>query len=171
MANKAAPQKELAGLFRQILIILWKNLLLYSKNKMGIACEILFSSLFTFVFIVLVYFSNPTYSAKSFEFGKDIISSRIYAFTAKSQNQTFYYYPNNSFVEQLVTNSYNLIKSKNPLLSVNLMGTEFPNAEQFNQTAKSKLFALVSFPSDFTGINALPDNIQYSIYTREYVLF
>jgi len=71
MANE---NRKIAGFFRQIFIILWKNSILFRRNKTGILCELIFSSLFTLIFILLVYFAIPNYRMKSVDDEVNVIN-------------------------------------------------------------------------------------------------
>jgi hypothetical protein len=166
MAARVAmtPKKsQLSEHLRQIVIISWKNLLLLRQNKTGLICEIVFSSLFTLVFFVLVYYSIPSYVTKTESSPKEITSQ----FNSDDTKKNLYYYPDNPFVAGIVNKSMQIMRKASPALNLTLIGTSVKNAELFNDTELSKLFGLVSFPDSYRSNLALPDSIQYSIYTSE----
>lgn len=155
--------RKIAGFFRQIQIISWKNLLLYRKNITGLLSEVIFSCLFTLIFVILVYYSRPQYKQK-----KEFVSSKPVQnfFNDEIFNTTdFYYYPNNQFIQELVFNSSQIILEKNFYLKLNYLGSNFSTAEKVNETLRNKMFAFVAF--NFFSFDSIPEKIEYTIYTKE----
>lgn len=155
--------RKIAGFFKQIQIISWKNLLLYRKNVSGLLSEIIFSCLFTLIFVILVYYSRPQYKSKN-EFNPTMPVQNF--FNEEIFNTTdYYYYPNNQFIRDLVINSSKIIIKKNFYLNLNFMGSNFSTAEKVNETLRNKMFAFVSF--NFSSFDSMPEKIEYTIYTKE----
>ena len=164
MANE---NRKIAGFFRQIFIILWKNSILFRRNKTGIICELIFSSLFTLIFLLLVYFANPDYRLKSFNKETSVLSDIINDDTDEFAKNTYYYYPNEEFVKNIMQNSIKLMKLADYGFNVKLIGTNISDAINFNDQEKKNILALISFPSNFTSDSLKQDSIEYSIYTTE----
>lgn len=140
--------------------------MLYKQNISGLVCEILFSCLFTLIFILLVYYSNPDYIDRTTSRSSDII--RDLESNIEIENATdYYYYPNNDFIKSIVNNSYVLIKNASKRLELNLIGSDLPSPQDFNATKRQTLFAFLSFTSNFTSLETAPDAIEYSLHTRE----
>jgi hypothetical protein len=164
IVNSNTNNKEMAGFFKQLLLILWKNLLIIKQNKTGLVCELLFSSLFTFIFVALVYFYNPQVVPKQFIDFESAIRSNLVDFTRLHEPPLdLYYYPNTHSVKTLVSNAYAVLKLKNTYLKLNLIEANVSNAELLDTSQKANLFALISF--DQNGLDG--DLIKYSIYTKE----
>jgi hypothetical protein len=164
MANE---NRKIAGFFRQIFIILWKNSILFRRNKTGILCELIFSSLFTLIFILLVYFAIPNYRMKSVDDEVNVINVIINDDSDEFLRNTYYYYPNTEFVKSIMQNSVNLMKIANYAFNVKLIGTNISDAINFNNQEKKSLLALISFSSNFSSDSLHKDSIEYSIYTTE----
>ncbi|CAF0704109.1 unnamed protein product [Brachionus calyciflorus] len=160
--EKMGQNRKIVGFFRQIKIISWKNLLLYKQNISGIVCEILFSCLFTLIFVVLVYYSRPNNNARTQFESKDPVG---YLFAVDSNSTDFYYHPNNPFIHDLVEKSSKIMLSKNPFIKLNFIGSNLTGADKINETLRSRLFAFASF--NFTSLETIPDKVEYSIYTKE----
>nr|UOU03317.1 ATP-binding cassette subfamily A3-like 4 [Brachionus rubens] len=158
-----AQNRRIAGFFRQIQIISWKNLLLYRQNISGLVCEILFSCLFTLIFVVLVYYSRPVKT-----YGKDFnpIKPMVYFKNDEIVNTTdYYYYPNNQFIREIVVKSTDKFLKFNQFLNLKFIGSDLSMPESINETIRNRMFAFVSF--NFTSLETIPDAIEYSIHTME----
>jgi hypothetical protein len=163
---KTTPKrKKIPEYLRQIFIISWKNLLLLRQNKKGLICEIVFSSLFTVTFFVLVFNSLTSFTNETRTSTSDVLTQLF-----SKTTQFYYYYPNNSFIESIANKSLNIMQKTSPMLNLKLKGVVVENAESFNKYDLSNLFCFVSFPSSYNSNINLLDSIQYSIYTSEYVL-
>jgi hypothetical protein len=104
---------KLAGPFRQIVILFWKNGILFRRNKMGAFSEILLSFLFILVIIIMRNLIKVKQTKDT-----DYELSNPLSFMNSSENQTMLlYYPNNDFIKDIVTNGYEIMKSQNPSLS------------------------------------------------------
>jgi hypothetical protein len=143
--------------------------MLYKQNRSGIICEVLFSFLFTLIFVLLVYYANPEYYEKKESSGVDIITGIMSNYDELRNSTLYFYYPNNEFARQIANYSLQLIQSQVPfyLQNVTLIGTNVSNAVDLDDTSKRNLFALLSFCDNCTSAQALPDAIQYTIYTKE----
>lgn len=156
-------QRKIAGFFRQIQIISWKNLLLYRKNISGLLSEVIFSCLFTLIFVILVYYSKPQIFAKE----EQKLSIPVTNFFNEEIFNTtdYYYYPNNEFIRELVINSSKIILAKNAYLKLNYIGANYSNAEKVNETLRNRIFAFVAF--NFSSFESIPEKIEYTIFTKE----
>lgn len=167
--NSNRKERELASFGRQILIISWKNLLLLGQNKLGLLCEIVFSSLFTLVFVALVHFSTPTHVTPSNQPPQEIISSFLSQLNmlSFSPTTTVFYHPDNEMIQRIADNAVNLITSKNSGLRLNVTGVNVSSGEELSPEQRESLYAMISFPSNYTNRQSITGSIQYSIYTKE----
>lgn len=106
-------ERKVVGFFRQFLILLWKNWVLFKRNIAGTVTEICVSLLFVFILLILRFFVDSTKIQEQSATTNPTINvlSQINATT----NRTYLmYYPNNAFIQGIVTNAYNLIVSYKP---------------------------------------------------------
>ncbi len=158
--------RKIAGFFKQILIISWKNGILFRRNKFGFVCELLFSSLFTFIFVILVYYSSPTYGPRNNpQLDNVIIDSKI-SLAPDFLTFIIYFYPNNKFIENVVKTSISKLSFNKDSMQA-IPSNNISDASFLKDYQKESLFAFISFPSEYKSIVTLPHRIQYSIYTRE----
>jgi hypothetical protein len=106
---------KLVGLFRQIGILIWKNLITLSRNKVAtfveLVCPIFFSSFLLVIrhFIERIEFKNNyNVPINVFDFNEE--------FNLKTRRYVLYY-PNNPFIKDLVTKAMRIITSRNPKFS------------------------------------------------------
>jgi hypothetical protein len=147
--------RSLASFWRQIIIIQKKNLLLYKNNKIGILCEILFPC----IFIALLYLV-----VSSLADGNQTLYTSPFINKMKLRQpeyiNTIYFYPNNDFVKELITNS---LDSNNQFVSI--IGVN--SSEPKNFTVKYTNFMFVSFPTNYSSLESLPNKIEYKIHTNK----
>lgn len=170
MMNPAAKRRKIAGFFAQTRIIAWKNLMLYKSNRSGIACEIIFSCLFTFIFVFLVYFGNVEYEAPRVDdYDLPIIVRGMNPGNEELQNATrMFFYPENSFVQAIASEALDLMRAYSIVpLNVTLLGANVSRGSDLSDDDKKQLFAMISFPDNFSSILTVPRNVQYSIFTKE----
>ena len=60
MSTVSAKEREVVGFFRQVLIVSWKNGLLFKRNISGTVCEIAVSVIFCFVVLLLRWVVDVT---------------------------------------------------------------------------------------------------------------
>nr|QUF59430.1 ATP-binding cassette transporter Abca3-like2 [Brachionus angularis] len=158
--------RKVVGFFRQTLILLWKNGILFKRNVSGTLVEILVSLLFVFILIFLRFFVDSTkYNEQSFV--SNPIRNVLDAVNVTTKRSLILYYPNNSFVQEIVTNAYYFIKKQKPNFNATVSASISGEASNLDSNTISNLFALVSFPDSYTGTNVLPNKIQYKIFTQE----
>lgn len=164
-------KRKIASFISQLRIITWKNLMLYKQNRSGIICEILFSCLFTLVFVLLVYYAKPDYvSPKIDAYHLPIIKRGTIPSNPDLYNITkmFYYPPGNSFVESLAREALDVLVQNSLIpLNVTLASTNLTNAADLVDEDKKELLAMLVFASNFTSVTNSPNNIQYYLYTKE----
>ena len=161
----ASENRKKAGFFRQISIILWKNSILYRKNIIAIICELIFSSLFTIILLLFICYSISDETIQILRRVKDFYSEASEFDTDEFARDTYYYYPNEGFVKNIMQNSIKLRKLEDYRFDVKLIGTNVSDAINLNDQEKKNLLALISFPSNFSSSSLNQDSIEYSIYT------
>lgn len=168
--NGMMKKRKIAGFLAQVRIISWKNLMLYKQNRSGIACEIIFSCLFTLVFVLLVYFARPDYmSPKIDTYHLPIIKRATIPSNPDLSNITqMFYYPANPFVESLAREALDVLAANSLIpLNVNLSSTNVTNGADLADDDKKSLLAMIVFSPNLTSAADSPDNIEYFIYTKE----
>ena len=124
-----AEKKKLAGFFRQMIILFWKNGKLFQRNKSGTFAELLMAVLFILILVAIRFFIDVTaFDAQttSSNPAQNILAS------AKMQpgKSKIYYYPNNTFIRSIVLNSYLDILGQNS--NFTCLGIEIKNIYLFN---------------------------------------
>jgi hypothetical protein len=107
------PTRKVVGFFRQIVILLWKNSILFRRNISGTLAEILAAFIFLFILLLIRFFADST-KINDQSYIKNPTFNLLSIINATTNRELIMYYPNNSFVEELVTNAYQLIKSRKP---------------------------------------------------------
>lgn len=155
-------KRKIAGFFRQILIIQWKNLLLYFNNKIGILFEILFLST-SLIFLLFSYYDEMTRMSKS-DFQVDHILSTEPGSAHRPDN--FYYYPDNPFIKNIVTNAISDMRFDYIIYP---LGLSDPNPDTLKSmgTNMNKVFAFVTFPSYYNSSEYVDERIKYTIHMTE----
>lgn len=140
MTDNNKPARRLASFPKQLLIISWKNALLFKQRKAGLICEIIFSCLFMGVFLLMIYFSGPSLIKPRPATNETILFTRYLSSTDK-----FYYYPNNPFVRSLAKRALQKLVSTSgsPDVDQYLIGVDSPSVEDFDREFKSTVFAMV----------------------------
>jgi hypothetical protein len=99
-----AQNRKLAGFFRQIGILFWKNGKLFKRNISGTLAEILMALLFIIILFALRYFVD----IKSFTEQNDLTNpagSILRNASLQKGGYFIYYYPPNTFIRNLVLSS------------------------------------------------------------------
>lgn len=183
--------RKVVGFFKQLLILFWKNSILFKRNILGTLVEIIAALVFVLILIFLRYFVDSVRFADQTNIARSVFDT----INATTNRSLILYYPNNTYVKDLITNAYFLIKTRKPSFNATsffFVPWEKSEIKQNNSVIKltkkvsastakesynlgvniiSDLFALVSFPDTYTAANVLPSNVKYSIYTQEYRLF
>ena len=107
------PTRKVVGIFRQIVILLWKNSILFRRNISGTLAEILAAFVFLFILLLIRFFADST-KINDQSYVKNPTFNLLSIINATTNRELIMYYPNNTFVEELVTNAYQLIKSRKP---------------------------------------------------------
>lgn len=106
-------EHKVVGVFRQILILLWKNKILFKRNTWGTLAEILVAFIFVLILLVLRYFVDSTRLVA--QDSNSVQATSILRSTSLTTNRSLImYFPNNSLAQAIVTNAYNLMKSQRP---------------------------------------------------------
>ncbi|RNA01714.1 ATP-binding cassette sub-family A member 3 [Brachionus plicatilis] len=162
---KSAP-KNLKNIFqnqtfRQLLILIWKNILIIKRNPFGPLIEILLSIFFISFIIILrfyveiIYFppiSNPIYNIIDF-------------FYKTASQDLILFYPNIPLVQNIVERAFRVIKSQKYWLNLSIQGTNESEVTNLNFYTANRLLAFIAFP--FGNQTLLPNKVEYTITTRE----
>lgn len=102
---------KVVGVLAQIRILLWKNRLLFQRNTAGTLAEILAALVFALILLLLRFFVD---SAQFFDQNAtSTVSRSILSNVNTSTNRSLImFYPNNPFVQTIVTNAYTAIQSQ-----------------------------------------------------------
>lgn len=106
-------ERKVVGFFRQFVILLWKNWVLFKRNIAGTITEICVSLIFVFILLFLRFFVDSTKFQD--QNANTNPSLNVLSLINATTNRTLLmYYPNNPYTEGIVTNAYNLIVSYKP---------------------------------------------------------
>lgn len=125
-------ERKIAGFFKQLLILQWKNWILFKRNIVGTLGECLIAIIFVLIIIMIRVFIDPTlYSTES--------NTEYGVLTKFNQSRGRYlvmYYPNNAYINGLVTNAFTLIKTDVPSTNV---------TSRKEKTLRKKIFAFKNY--------------------------
>ena len=79
---------------------------------MGTLAEILMAFLFVLIIILLRYFVDITTYPDQNSFSNPVLG--VFDLANSSNRSLIYYHPNNSFIQEIVTDAYNLINAQSP---------------------------------------------------------
>jgi hypothetical protein len=110
-------KRQIVGVFFQIWILIWKNWILFKRNFVGTLVELFASYTFVLIIIFLRYFIDSTkyYEQTS---TTNAIRNVIDQVNTTSGRSIVYYYPNNAFIQGIVTNAMAMITTQVPAFSV-----------------------------------------------------
>lgn len=103
-------ERKVVGFFKQLLILFWKNSILFKRNILGTLVEILAALVFVLILVFLRYFVDSVRFTDQTNIARSVFDS----INATTNRSLILYYPNNTYVKDLVTNAYNLIKTQKP---------------------------------------------------------
>ena len=107
-------EHKVVGVFKQIWILLWKNWILFKRNISGTIAEVGVAFLFLLILLVLRFFVDATQSSDQ----ALISTSPLDSINVTTGRYYIYYYPNNAFVQSIVSNAVTFIKASVPLFNV-----------------------------------------------------
>jgi hypothetical protein len=113
MSAKYEYEMKIASFPRQILILMWKNLIIFKCNLVGTVLEMLSPFLFlSFLLIIRYYIERIRFSSDMFNMPTNVYDISFYL--ANQSRNLIVYYPNNSLIRNLVTNAIDVLKFQNP---------------------------------------------------------
>lgn len=107
------PPKQIAGFFKQIAILIWKNSILIRRKKLSTLLELVLAIFFISMLLIIRYFvekvaipdqSNPIYNVMDY-------------FQTFSGKNFILFYPNNPLIERIILNAYDFIRLRKPWLN------------------------------------------------------
>jgi hypothetical protein len=105
-------ERKIASRFRQLVVLSWKNIKLLQRNKIGTCAEILMALLFIIITILMRYFMDVVVFNEQNSLNNPVLG--LFDLASSSNRSLIYYYPNNTFIKDIVTNAYTLINSQSP---------------------------------------------------------
>jgi hypothetical protein len=159
---------KISGFFGQLRILLWKNIILSRRNKSGTIAEILCPIGFLLVLLLMRYLIDRIVIGDQPQVTINPIDSlKIYNFTTTSGTitNTLLFYPNSTLVESILSRAVTLIQSRNINFNHTIKPSIVADGTMLSSNEINYLTALFTFPENYT--NALPNNVEYSIYTQE----
>ena len=99
--------KRIAGLFKQIRILLWKNYILSKRNKVGLISE-LFAPIFMLLILLIIRIAVSVEYNEEQRFDPNFV---LDSFNNSNRNLVLFY-PNNSIIESIVNRGMDFIKQK-----------------------------------------------------------
>ena len=125
MSDYSAKQRKVVGIFRQTLLLFWKNSILFRRNISGTIAEILVAFLFVIILLFLRYFiDTPHYNDQINTSFSNPVLNVIEFINRTSGRPNIMYYPDNKFVKQIVERAYELINES--------VGNFSANSKTFN---------------------------------------
>ena len=112
--NGQVKQRKVVGFFRQVVILFWKNSILFRRNVAGTVAEVLVALLFVLMLALMRFISDvPRYSDQTNSYDSNPIKSVVQFINISTTSvPVIYYYPNNAYVLSLVTAAYNIIRAQ-----------------------------------------------------------
>lgn len=161
--HAAGSNRKLAGFFTQIQVVFYKNLLLYKSNKLGVVFELLFISLSAILFIIADNIFVVNHYGNSYPLEPvDVLDNSRNFFTFYKTATNVYYFPNNSFVEQLVKKSLADFPSELAFIPAN---HSYP--EDFGKEWLASTLAFISFSANLTSFEGFRGPLSYTLFTPE----
>lgn len=106
-------EMRIASLPRQILILTWKNLIIFKCNLFGTVLEFLSPFVFlAFLLIIRYYIERIRYNSSLFNQPNSVLD--ISFFLMNQTRNLVIYYPNNTLIRNFVISAVQLLKFKNP---------------------------------------------------------
>ena len=107
LANTKRPV-QIAGFFRQLSILLWKNALLARRNWLTTLFELILSVFFVCMLLIVRYIVEKGLNKDQAYPSYNVIDH----FQVMPNRDLILFYPDNPFVRRLVTESVDIIKSR-----------------------------------------------------------
>ncbi len=155
-------KRKLAGFFRQIRIISWKNILLFLQNKSGIITELITCSLFLLLIaaIVLTNVANKRQVPNEFY----DVPGRLYI---SGGGGKIYYYPKSKLTDDLMPQIFKTIRDNaDPYQYLDWESIDIADPVNFNNTQFNQTSIFISFPEEIKNATNWPDAIQYSLFIK-----
>jgi hypothetical protein len=111
--ERKVKKRQVVGVFMQIWILMWKNWVLFKRNIKGTLVEILVSYMFVIIIVLLRILIDTTqyYDQTS---TTNTVSNVIDQVNTTTGRTYVYYYPNNAFIQGIVTNAMSMIQTEVP---------------------------------------------------------
>jgi hypothetical protein len=103
---------KIAGLPKQILILIWKNFINSRRNIVGSLLELLCPFIFVSFLLVIRYFIEKIKLTSQFNQPTSVLDVRLGSYN-QSRN-VILYHPDTEFVKKLVQNAVDVIVASNP---------------------------------------------------------
>jgi hypothetical protein len=107
--SKINGERKIAGFFRQLKILCWKNAKLTLRSKLGLIIELLISFLMVCLIGSLRFLVNTTLTQSTPSSTRSVID----LYVPQTTRELIFFYPNTSFIEAIVIDSMNLITRNN----------------------------------------------------------
>lgn len=108
---------KIASLPNQILILNWKNLLLFRRNLLGTILELIFPFIFISFLLIIRYFIERIKFFNQYNQSNSGNVLELYVNSMSQEKILVLFYPNNKLIQELVENSVRFLKLKNPEFS------------------------------------------------------
>jgi hypothetical protein len=106
--NESIENKNrIAGFFKQIRILLWKNYILSKRNKIGLNSELLAPICMLLILLIIRIAVSVDYNKE-----QNFDSKNVLDYFNNSNRDLVLYYPNNTFIESIVNRGMEFIKKK-----------------------------------------------------------
>ena len=108
---------KIASLPNQILILNWKNFLLFRRNLLGTILELIFPFIFISFLLIIRYFIERIKFFNQYNQSNSGNVLELYVNLMSQEKILVLFYPNNKLIQELVENSVRFLQLKNPEFS------------------------------------------------------
>lgn len=158
---------HIAGLTRQIVILLWKNAILFRRNILGMLSEILCPFLFLSILLIMRHFI-PRIEITDRVSPRSVLKipmPELQEMNVETNRNKIFYYPNTKFIKDIIDRAAENIRINNPDFKPQVIGSNLPHAQKLDTNSILNMFGFISFPASYGS--SLPNNVEYTIFTQE----
>jgi hypothetical protein len=155
-------KRQLAGFFRQIQIISWKNALLFLQNKSGIITELITCVLFISIMGGIIAFASVNRS-RAFDDNTEIPTS----FYDGDVGEKLYFYPETNLTLKLISKIFDTVKIYTQTNLTGFEGIDKSDPSEFTNAQFKATSIFISFSTAMLNATRWPDSIQYSLFLKK----
>ncbi len=155
-------KRQLAGFFRQIQIISWKNALLFLQNKSGIITELITCALFISIMGGIIALASVNIS-RTFD-DRTVIPTSFYD---GDVGEKLYFFPETDLTLNLIRRIFNTVKIYTQTNLTGFEGIDKADPSEFTNAQFKATSIFISFSTEMQNATRWPDSIQYSLFLKQ----